>query len=404
MNTDRNRNILTKIKKKSLNLLCFILPKKFILFEFQRIKLKKLYKICFYIKTNEKYQEEELKEIKFTTAIQSLCFSPCGNYLAVGDKFTKCNIYNVNTLFTELFGTLFKTITLPNFFIVSQIKYSKSGTYFAISSEYVQYAVYKIDEDQNYNSILLFSDYVIFINEEVFAPICFSSCEKYFLTVETDKLNVIHLIAYNLSDSSKLKEFKNNYNKNDSIKNNIIITIEYNDYYSNGLIAIGCASGHLVILNGNFDDLSTLGQIIFEFKCIPDLSDMSFSTNILIAITWSGDISLFTFGYTNCTKDNSKTLSIKHQYEENISVCCFTGDISPSGKMFITGTDSNKYYLFKIEENYSNYSSKGIKISRQLTTRGKLNVNQEWVSSVAFSNKGDLFATGCLDFRVKIYC
>ncbi len=100
-----NHNILKKIKSNSIFVIFWILPKKFLLFKLNKLKIKKYMKLIQRLKNNFYYPDTKLfKFIDHTAPIHCVSFSPNDEYFASGSADKSCIIYGVDPSNLVTFG------------------------------------------------------------------------------------------------------------------------------------------------------------------------------------------------------------------------------------------------------------------------------------------------------------
>ena len=182
-----SKSVLTKIKRNSFYTLFFILPKKTILLEIQRIRYIKVFKL---IKNFKKLKSSPNSEVcffkaEYKTGINTVCFSPCKKYFAVSYWEPNCLIYYMDYLKKNEFGKIFMKIGAHNEAIRS-ICFSDDGKYFATGSYDKSSIIYHFDPNRP-NEIgkifLKFQDHILRIYSIAFSP-----CSKYFVSGSDDKI------------------------------------------------------------------------------------------------------------------------------------------------------------------------------------------------------------------------
>ena len=383
--TQTNSKRVLYVKKNSYFALIKIMPKIFLLNEFQHIKLKKLFRQCLDVKRKFYPTSRILKLTEHTKSITAVCFSTCGKFFATASLDGHVIIYEIDPLNQLRHGDIYYkvSISVP----ISSICYSKIKNYFAIITLNGSLSVY------NFNSL----------DRENFGTKLFQLeqfCRSYSIHFSADS----ELIA-SANDSGRIKIIGTNPDKIDSFGKEIInkvyhegavLSVKFSNYSSNNYIASGGQDGITKLISYNEShQINKFREIIFKFTDSGSIWSVSFSPNDHFLATGSSSNRVCVYGVNELDKVNYGKLIIKLSgHTWSVSSVAF----SACSNLLATGSEDRSINIYNIYYRSEKIQFKTDKYMKKLTRS-----HNKAITCIDFSPNGYYFGSGSVDTTCAVY-
>jgi len=404
---------LRKIKNKSLVRLVMIIPKKFLYYQFMRIKSTKVIKNILYTNfqttTSSQLTGRQIMSLKGDSTITSISFSYDNNLIATTCSKCKSKIYGINPMIPSTFGKLIFEFNdhIEDIFCSA---FSPNNNYFITGGIDAKYFIYGMNpaNKQTYGKVV--KEFVEDNDTYSIRSVCFSNNSKYLITGGYEKVLKIYNIMQDTTNSNSIFELNSKINVGYNIfglcfsnddkviatcteKNTLLYSIETNSNSKKNDLII--KKDDIIFNNGTRN---------YVVKFLDD--------KYLVIGDIKGKLSFF-----SCNKHKRNYGKLVHLIEHH-SNRLLALDISNNEKYLITGSKDETCILYiinakKNSENQENddefkYTIEDIKKMRIVSMNvlgGNMNVDSKSaIYASTFARERNLFAFsgGCKS--VQIYC